>query len=244
MSDLQSFAEPLNVAVIGASGGIGNAFVGLLAQKDNVQKIYAFSRSNTVFDHPKITCGFIDVSSEDSIESAAKRIDDKIHIVIVASGILHDDIVKPEKSLRDLNMSSFEKIFSVNAFGPALVAKHFIPLLPKENKSVFVAISARVGSISDNHLGGWYAYRASKTALNMLLKTASIEVARRHKEAVIIGLHPNTVDTKLSKPFQSGIDHRIFTPDESVQHMLNVIDAVTFKDSGNVFSWDGQEIFP
>ncbi len=242
MTSLASFPDNINIAVIGASGGIGSAFVNILADDEKIKTLYAFSRSEKRFQHPKIISAPIDLNAEASIQSAASAIETPLNLLIIASGILHDDTLKPEKNLRDLNQEAFMRVFTVNTFGPALVAKHFLPLLAKDGKSVFAALSARVGSISDNDLGGWYAYRASKTALNMILKTASIEVARRYKEASIIGLHPNTVDTALSEPFQAGVNHEIFTPENAAAHMIGVIDTVTAKDTGKVFAWDGQEI--
>ena len=123
------------------------------------------------------------------------------------------------------------------------MAKHFIPLLRKQQKSVLAALSARVGSISDNNLGGWYSYRASKSALNMLLKTTSIEVARRNKTASVIGLHPGTVDTGLSKPFQANVKpEKLFTPEFAAECILKNIDKATAETSGSVFAWDGSPI--
>ena len=135
------------------------------------------------------------------------------------------------------------QLFAVNAIGPALVAKHFLPLLPRHGRSVFASISARVGSIEDNRLGGWYSYRASKAALNMLLKTYSIELKRRAPSAICVGLHPGTVDTALSKPFQGGVaPGKLFSPTQSAAYLLRVIDGLTPADNGAVFAWDGSQI--
>lgn len=242
---LSNFEGPLNIAIIGASGGIGSAFTEILANQSNIQSIFAFSRSQKEFDHPKVTSGFLDLTDEISIENAAKLASENTYIdmTIVATGILHDDSTQPEKSLKDLSAEKFEKIFALNTIGPALVAKHFLPHIPKDKPSIFTALSARVGSIEDNHLGGWYAYRASKTALNMLLKNTSIEIARRYKQAAIIGLHPGTVDTNLSKPFQGFVkEGKLFTPQYSAECMIKVLNDRTHEDSGKIFAWDGQEI--
>jgi len=240
---LSSFGNGLRVAVVGASGGIGRALVEHLSAQDNVEHVYAFSRSDVSFETSKVICGAIDLLDESSIEAAANSIEGKIDIVIVATGLLHDGDMQPEKSLRDLDMEQFQEVFAVNTFGPALIAKHFTPLLPRDRRSVFAALSARVGSISDNGLGGWYAYRASKSALNMLLKNTAIEVARKNKEAAIIGLHPGTVDTDLSEPFQSKVaSGKLFTPDYSAECLLNVINQTSSERSGKVFAWDGFEI--
>jgi NAD(P)-dependent dehydrogenase (short-subunit alcohol dehydrogenase family) len=189
----------------------------------------------------------IDLADEHSIATAATELGgtvDDVHLVIVATGILHnDDGLRPEKTWRSLDARSFETAFRVNTIGPALVAKHFLPMLAKDRKSVFAALSARVGSIDDNRLGGWHAYRASKAALNMLIKTLSIELAARNATALCVGLHPGTVDTDLSKPFQTNVPaEKLFTPGRSASALLNVIDGLDAKDSGGVFAWDGTRI--
>ncbi len=236
MIDLSSFPDPLNVAVIGASGGIGKSFVDTMRGHEQVENLYSFSRSA-----PDSIA--MDICDEGSIKKAASSIDKPLHLVIVATGLLHDDGLMPEKNLRDLTSDNMKKIIEINTIGPALVAKYFTPLLPRVGKSVFAALSARVGSISDNALGGWYSYRASKAALNMLIKTISIEVARKNKDAAIIGLHPGTVDTRLSQPFQSHVTPaKLFSTDQSVGYLLNVINNISHKETGKVFAWDSQEI--
>jgi NAD(P)-dependent dehydrogenase (short-subunit alcohol dehydrogenase family) len=187
----------------------------------------------------------IDVTDEPRIVAAAEqaRALGEVRLVIVASGILHGDGVRPEKHWGELDAAALSRVFAVNSIGPALVAKHFLPLLPRQGRSVFAAISARVGSIEDNRLGGWYAYRASKAALNMLLRNFAIELARRAPEAVCIGLHPGTVDTPLSKPFQGNVaPGKLFPPEVSATHLLRVIEEVDAADSGRVFAWDGSPI--
>jgi NAD(P)-dependent dehydrogenase (short-subunit alcohol dehydrogenase family) len=133
--------------------------------------------------------------------------------------------------------------FAVNAMGPALVLKHFQPLLPRNGKAVFAAISARVGSISDNRIGGWYSYRASKAALNMMLKCAAIEIGRTRKHQIMLGLHPGTVDTGLSKPFQSNVpDGKLFSAEQSAGYMLDAIEGASPDQSGSVIDWDGKTV--
>ena len=167
----------------------------------------------------------------------------ELNIIIVCTGFLYNDEIGPEKSLKDLDFAKFQKVFAVNTYGPALVAKHFLPLIPKNKKSVFSALSARVGSIGDNHIGGWYAYRSSKAALNMILRTASIEMQRRFKESCVIGLHPGTVETALSEPFRSNVkDEKLFSPSYAAECLLNVINNVSPEHSGKIFAWDGEEI--
>lgn len=235
----------LNIAVIGASGGIGRAFVQHLQNLDNIESIYAFSRSAQSFTSPKVTTGFLDFENEDSIQDAAALSSQNapLDIIIIATGLLHSEHIKPEKSLRDINPDSFAKVITANTIGPALVAKHFLKHIHKNQRSVFAALSARVGSISDNRLGGWYAYRASKSALNMVLKNAAIETARRYKNAAIIGLHPGTVDTDLSQPFQNNVKQgHLFTPDYSAEKLLKIINDVSAEDTGQTFAWDGTRI--
>jgi len=243
---LSSFGTNLNIVVIGASGGIGSAFVNMLSDMVRVNHIYAFSRRANPLAGPKITKGHIDLTDETTIAAAAEKAGQagKVDLVIVTSGLLHDKQgLMPERRLPDLDMKAFEKAFAINAAGPAMVAKHFLPLLNRDKKTAFAALSARVGSISDNHLGGWYAYRASKAALNMLIRTTSIEVARRYKQAIIVGLHPGTVDTSLSKPFQGGVKpEKLFTTAYSAECLLSVLDGLTAEDTGKVFAWDGQEV--
>lgn len=232
----------VNIAVIGASGSLGGEFVKQLASQDSVRSVFAFSRSKTDFKNDKITSHFLDIEDETSIQHAATVISKevKFDMVIVATGMLHDQDIQPEKSIRDLSKHKFQQIFNINTIAPAMLIKHFMPKLKKDTQSVFAVISARVSSISDNYLGGWYAYRASKTALNMIVKNTAIEVKRSNKNAIIIGLHPGTVDSNLSKPFQSAISSdKLFTPEYSVQQMLNVVANLTPTNSGNLLDFKG-----
>ncbi len=238
--------KPSNCVVVGASGGIGRAFVSQLAGYEYVAKTLCLSRSDELLNHsPKTVSGRIDYSDTESIEAAAELAAQlgPLDLVIVATGLLHDGDFGPEKSLRDLDADRLAKVFQANTIGPALVAKHFLPLMRRNRKSVFAALSARVGSISDNRIGGWYGYRSAKAALNQMLRTAAIEHGRRWKEGVVIGLHPGTVDTGLSKPFQKNVaEDRLFTPDFAAAEMLKVINKVTAADTGKVFAYDGSEV--
>lgn len=247
MTRLTSFTPPLKAAVIGASGSIGGAFVGHLRADPSVARIYAFSRS-PLAGGAKVTAGRLDYDDESSIAAAAESTRDggPLDLVIVASGLLHEGPdLQPEKSYRMLAAEPLARAFRVNAIGPALVARHFLPLLARDRKAVFAALSARVGSIGDNRLGGWYGYRAAKAALNMTIRCLAIEVARNRKQTLCVGLHPGTVDTALSKPFQGGVaEDRLFTPERSAGHLLDVLDGLTPADSGKVFAWDGTEVPP
>lgn len=230
--------EPQNIAVIGSSGAIGSAFTKRLSNQYPKASLYKFSHTG---DHS------IDYTSEASIAEAAMLTskDGPLDLVIVANGILHDGDIMPEKSLKELSAEKFHRLFEVNTITPALIAKHFLPKLNKEQSARFAALSARVGSISDNRLGGWYAYRASKAALNMIIKNAAIEIRRRNKQAIIVGLHPGTVDSDLSKPFQGNVpEGQLFTPDYSAHKLLTVIEGLTPDQTGKCFAWDGKEILP
>ena len=244
---LSSFSSDMNVVVVGASGGIGQALTMKLAQSAAVRRITASSRRGPVPEHPKIVHQQLDLEDEATIVAAVKAVQAQgsaLDLVFVATGILHDDnVLRPEKTWRALDDAALEQVYRINTIGPALVAKHFLPLLARDRKSVFAALSARVGSISDNQLGGWHAYRASKAALNMLLRNFAIELARRNPRAVCVGLHPGTVDTQLSAPFQATVPaDRLFTPAFAAARLLQVIDRLSADDSGGVFAWNGDLI--
>lgn len=236
-----------NIAIIGSSGGIGKAFVMALSNRFPQATIFAFSRSSQGNLPYNCQSHSIDYDSELSIVGAATLAAENgpLDLVVVATGILHDGALMPEKSLRDLSMPKFEKVFAANTILPAMIAKYFLPKLNNKERSVFAALSARVGSVSDNVLGGWYAYRASKAALNMILKNAAIEIKRRNKHAIVVGLHPGTVDSTLSEPFQISVpEGKLFTPEYSVSCLLTVLDGLNSNDTGRCFAWDGKEVLP
>ncbi|WP_372706813.1 SDR family NAD(P)-dependent oxidoreductase [Brevundimonas sp.] len=220
--------------VIGASGGIGAAVAERLNASGRFAVVHALSRSGTG----------LDLEDEASVVDAAAKValGPAPSLVFVATGVLHHGR-QPERGFRAMTAEHLMRDFRVNAVGPALVAKHFLPLLPRDRRAVFAVLSARVGSIGDNRLGGWHAYRASKAALNMILRNLSIELARTHSKAVIAGLHPGTVDTALSEPFQRGVSpEKLFTPQVSADHLLAVIVGLQPSDSGRVFAWDRQRV--
>jgi NAD(P)-dependent dehydrogenase (short-subunit alcohol dehydrogenase family) len=236
-----------NISIIGCSGAIGSAFTNQLSVLYPDATIHAFSRDRQEQIFPNLIHHIIDYQDVISIEESAlvASKDAPLDLVIVATGILHDDELMPEKSLRELSAEKFLRLFEVNTILPALVAKYFLPKLNREHQSIFAVLSARVGSISDNRLGGWYAYRASKAALNMIIKNAAIEISRRNTNAVIVGLHPGTVDSALSRPFQGNVpDGKLFTPEFSVQKLLEVLEKLTPQQSGKCFAWNGQVIDP
>lgn len=241
----ESFGENLRVVVIGSSGGIGAAMVEQLVESPQVARIHALSRGGRSHPSPKVANLTFDFTDEDSLIAAAQALQEvkPFDIIIVATGLLQGDGITPEKNLRALSHEGFAKSFAINTTGPAMSAKYFVPLLRRDSKAVFAALSARVGSISDNRLGGWYAYRASKAALNMVLKTMSIEIGRRFADQIIVSLHPGTVDTDLSKPFQGNVPaDKLFTAAFSAEKLLSVIDGLSPTDSGNLFDWAGEQV--
>jgi len=212
-----STPEPdLTAVVFGAGGGIGAALVSALAASGRYARIHAGSRSGTEpTDNATIHRFAFDLTDEASIAAAARAIGEPVDLVVVASGVLHDAAhgVAPEKSFRAIDGEAMARVLAVNTIGPALIAKHMLPLLPRQRRAVFAALSARVGSIGDNRLGGWHSYRASKAALNMLVANFAIDLARTRPQAIAVALHPGTVETGLSAPFSSGVpDDRLFPP--------------------------------
>lgn len=219
--------------VIGAAGGLGTALVERLRGQGAHAVVRALSRADG-----------LDLEDEAAIAAAAARIADgpPPTLVLVATGVLHDGF-EPERSYRAMTSEHLLRDYRINAVGPALVAKHLLPLMPRDRRAVFAALSARVGSIGDNRLGGWHSYRASKAALNMILRNLAIELARTHPQAVVAGLHPGTVATDLSAPFQGGVaPGKLVTPDYAAERLLAVVAGLTPADSGGVFAWDGQRI--
>jgi NAD(P)-dependent dehydrogenase (short-subunit alcohol dehydrogenase family) len=184
----------------------------------------------------------VDATDEASVSRAAAKID-QVDLAIVTTGLLHDTIQQPERALKQLDPAQLARSFTINTLGPVIVAKHLIPKMPRDRRAVFAVLGARVGSIGDNRTGGWHSYRASKAALVMLLKTVAIETARTHPEAIIVTLHPGTVDTAMSKPFQASVPpEKLFTPQQSATYLLDVIATLTPADSGGHFAWDGSRI--
>ena len=233
---LASFPADGAAVVIGAGGAIGRASTEALRASGRFQALYALSRRS---DPP------VDVTDEASIQAAAEGVQADgrpVRLVLDCTGFLHDDTHGgPEKSYRRLDPGHMAHAFAVNAIGPALVMKHFLPLLPREGKAAFATLSAKVGSIGDNGFGGWYSYRASKAALNQLVRTAAIELSRRRGETLCVAIHPGTTDTPLSEPFgKAGLTVR--APEQSAARILGVLDRLHAGDSGGFFNHDGSAL--
>lgn len=243
--------------VQGASRGIGLEFVRQLLLRDADSQVFASCRSpeqaialrELASSEPaRLRLLRLDVTNEGTIERAAAEVAEQtggLHLVLNVAGVLHGSDFGPEKKLAQVRPEALREVFEVNAFGPLLVAKHFHRFLRHDERSVFASVSARVGSISDNRLGGWYAYRGSKAAQNMFTKTLSIELARLAPKAVVVGLHPGTVDTELSKPFQRTVpEGQLQSAESSVRSMLSVLDGLAREDTGKVFDFRANEVLP
>ena len=226
---MHSLPDQFHALVIGASGTIGAAFVDLLSSSPRCASVLGLHRHSS----PRL-----DFTDENSVAEAAHALGSgrRFHLIINAAGLLHNDDFMPEKRLADLNYTQMQATFQANTFGPALVIRHFATLLAGE-RAIMALLSAKVGSIGDNRLGGWYSYRASKAALNMMVKTAAIEVARNQKNSVLVALHPGTVSSRLSHPFGGDTVGR--PARDAAADMLQVLDALTPADSGTFRSYNG-----
>lgn len=229
--------------VFGASGGIGQAFVRALVSGGRYEAVNAGSRKGQSAILGARDFRF-DLRDETSIAAAVEGIPEPLRLVIVATGTLHDVErgIAPEKSWRSLDAAVMADVLADNAIGPALIAKHCLPRFSRDDPCVFAALSARVGSIADNHLGGWHSYRASKAALNMLVRNFAIELARSHPQALAVALHPGTVATPLSEPFTRSSAGSAVAPDLAATRLLSVLDDLGPADSGGLFAWDGVQL--
>ena len=242
----------VNVLIVGANRGIGFGFVHKLILDENITKIYATYRQPESASElialsqrypQKLVCLQVDITEETQIAKALEYIRtevNQLHLVINCVGILHEGELKPEKSLKHINAANLLRYFQVNSIGSVLLAKHLLPLLRHGDRSIFASISAKVGSIGDNRLGGWYGYRASKAALNMFMRTVAIEYARVSPQTIVVNLHPGTTNTNLSRPFQKNVPpKKLFSVERCVNQLLAVLNSCTTNDSGKFFSWDG-----
>jgi NAD(P)-dependent dehydrogenase (short-subunit alcohol dehydrogenase family) len=238
--------------IVGGGQGIGLGFVRQLLDRDEIQLVYATYRQIAsatellAISDPRLRCFQMDITNEAQIAAVIQNIQaetNMLHYVINSVGVLHEGEMQPEKSLRQINSEQLLRYFQVNSIGAMLLFKQVQPLLKHEDRSILATISAKVGSIGDNQLGGWYGYRASKAALNMFIRTAAIEYQRTCPHTILVALHPGTTDTKLSLPFQRNVPpEKLFTVDRTVAQLLTVIENLTPADSGEFFSWDGSRI--
>ena len=210
----------MSAVVIGATGGIGAALSDVMEQ-----------RGDRVLRIGRRTTPGLDLLDEASIVAAARAAGTDLSLVIDATGFLHDTRFQPEKSLRQIDAAQMAHSFAINATGPALLMKHFLPLLARDGRAVFATLSARVGSIADNRLGGWHSYRASKAALNQILRTVAMELVRTRPQTICVALHPGTVGTTLSAPFAKG-GLEVQSPAQSAARLLAVIDRLTPAETG------------
>ncbi|MDJ0642964.1 MAG: SDR family NAD(P)-dependent oxidoreductase [Erythrobacter sp.] len=247
MSDVgnETRGWPRSAAVFGSTGSIGEALCRKLAAK-GCEKIFAGSRAGFEPNGTPFSPFAFDLMDEPSIQAAVDTMREAPpEWVIVGSGVLTlPDGTGPERTYKRLSPEQMAEVFAINTIGPALIAKHILPLMPRNKRFVFAALSARVGSISDNGLGGWHSYRASKAALNMLLKNFALEIGRTHKQGVVMGLHPGTVDSALSQPFQSNLpEGQLIEPAEAAENLLGVLAGAAPEQSGQVLDWKG-EVLP
>lgn len=245
--------ERMPAFVQGASRGIGAGLTRLLLERGH--RVFAASRTprdSEVLDALKQAHGgrlelvAVDVEDEATVQAAAALVAErspKLGLVINVAGLLHDGDKGPERRVQDIDPAWLQRTYAVNAIGPLLVAKHFARMLQHDERSVLASLSARVGSIEDDQLGGWYGYRASKAAQNMFTKNLSIELTRRFGQLIVLALHPGTVDTGLSKPFQRGVpEHKLFSVERAARQLLEIIERATPEDNGSFFAWDGTKI--
>ncbi|MEM7465565.1 MAG: SDR family oxidoreductase [Pseudomonadota bacterium] len=250
-------AEPEKdiVLVQGASRGIGAALVREILESDATQPVVATCRQPDASRDlaallerfpQRLTILSLDVSNEDSIANAAADFANRsaqLSMLINCAGLLHDGVLQPERRLSDINVAKLERIFAVNAYGPLLVAKYFAQFFSRTKRCIFANLSARVGSIEDNHLGGWYGYRGSKAAQNMFTRNLSIELKRNYRGIICVALHPGTVNTQLSSPFQSNVaKSKLFSRARAARQLLDVMRGLSLEDNGEFFAWDGSTI--
>ncbi len=233
----------MNIVITGGTGGIGGAFVEALSRRSLVKQIIATgSRTTGGTVHPKVTWQRLDLTDETAVSDWAGQIGE-IDWLINAAGFLHSPTAGPEKTIRQVDQDFFLENIRINTLPSLLLARYLHDKFRHGRPSVFATISAKVGSIEDNRLGGWYSYRASKAALNMCLKTLSIEWARTLPNVAVAALHPGTTDTALSRPFQRHVQpQHLFSPMQSVGYLLEVLDGLVPGQSGRFLAFDGEEL--
>lgn len=246
--------RPLRL-VIGASRGIGLALVGMQLENPDVQTVIATHRPGSDLSGLKalqdrygdrLTLGELDVCEPHTVEGLGSLLDEQdggIDLAIHAAGLLHEGELQPEKSLAQCRPDHLARLFQVNSIGPLMVARALVPRQTRSKPFVFAALSAMVGSIGDNRLGGWYGYRASKAALNQFLRTLANECRISHPQAAVVAIHPGTTDTALSQPFQRNVDpQRLYSTDQTAGRILSVLEGLGPEQTGRFYNWDGSQI--
>ena len=254
-SPVRALDRPAQVLVTGATSGVGFAVVRRLLDCAEVARVFAVGRraavpgplSALVQAHgDRLIPIAADLSEPSAIEALGRRVAesiDQLHLVFNAAGMLHGRGVRPEKALTQVTPEALQQLFAINAFAPILLARGLLPLLRGSHPLVFASLSARVGSIGDNALGGWYAYRASKSAQNQLIRTLAVEMRRLNPAAACVLLHPGTVDTPLSAPFSGNVDpDKLFTPERSARRLLDIVAGLGAQDTGRYLAWNGEDI--
>lgn len=246
-------ADCQNALVLGAGHGIGLALVKDLLQNSKAKIICIYrqrEKAAKLFELDKENPGRLDAqqtdatSEEDMERTAARLIESglKLDLVIVCAGLLHNDRISPEKSIKDFNSNAYLEVMRVNTLPFAFAAKHFGPLLGARSPSALVALSAKVGSIEDNRMGGWHSYRASKAALNMLVKNVAIEFDRNRRQCLVLALHPGTTETELSAPYIANTSYIIHPPEQTARNLLNLIAGRSLSETGSFLSWDNKRL--
>ena len=230
MINNQKFSANSRVLIIGASGGIGSALAKALSSTYKINDIVTFSRST---DN-------LDITNENSIRSMASTLHGEFDLIFIATGALEIDGVGPEKTILSMTPEALKAQFETNTLGPALLIKHLHTFLPRSRPSVLAVLTARVGSISDNNLGGWISYRTSKAALHQIIRTSALEIANKRKQSICVALHPGTVQTELTKKYVG--THPSVSPDEAAQNLLNVVNSLSYEDNGQFFDWSGKQV--
>lgn len=243
---LDYLPDQFTAVVTGAGGGIGQAMVNRLLESERPGRVIAVSRRDLEHEDSRVENLKADVTTEQGRRLLGDRVNgDPIHLLFNAIGLLHDErrAISPEKRLEDLDAETLSTLFQVNAITPVMLIQTLVNSFKGRHPAIIASLSARVGSIGDNELGGWYGYRASKAAHNMFLRTAAVELARYNRQAMVLSLHPGTTDTELSRPFQGRVpEGKLFTPDFVAERLLAVMEDRRPDESGGFWDWDGKAV--